>query len=278
MKKAILVVSFGTSHLDALENSIERIENKIKYEFKDYEIFRAFTAHKIIKKLKNVNNIDIATPEEALEDLYKKGFKEVIIQPLHIIPGEEFDYIKGVAKMYKDKFSSLKLGRPIFYYQGIEDAPQDYTLFINSIETLLKKNECTILFGHGTPHCCNSVYGCLQSVLVDEGYDNVFVGTVEGYPTFETVLKRVKRKNINNVTLVPLMVVAGDHVKNDMASEEEDSWKSMFLNERINAEAYIHGLGEIDEFTNLYISRIYDLIEDRYLNVGSTKKLHCALV
>ncbi|NFG61741.1 sirohydrochlorin cobaltochelatase [Clostridium sp. CMCC3677] len=278
MKKAILVVSFGTSHLDALENSIERIENKIKYEFKDYEIFRAFTAHKIIKKLKNVHNIDIATPEEALEDLYKKGFKEVIIQPLHIIPGEEFDYIKGVAKMYKDKFSSLKLGRPIFYYQGIEDAPQDYTLFINSIETLLKKNECTILFGHGTPHCCNSVYGCLQSVLVDEGYDNVFVGTVEGYPTFETVLKRVKRKNINNVTLVPLMVVAGDHVKNDMASEEEDSWKSMFLNEGINAEAYIHGLGEIDEFTNLYISRIYDLIEDRYLNVGSTKKLHCALV
>ncbi|MBN1059551.1 sirohydrochlorin cobaltochelatase [Clostridium botulinum] len=278
MKKAILVVSFGTSHIDALENSIERIENKIRAEFKDYEIFRAFTAHKIIKKLKNVHNLEIATPEEALEDLHRKGFEEIIVQPLHIIPGEEFDYIKGIAKRFEDKFSSLKLGRPIFYYQGIEEAPEDYSLFIDSIEVLLKKNECTVLFGHGTPHCCNSVYGCLQSVLVDEGYDNVFVGTVEGYPTFETVLKRLKRKNIKNVTLVPLMVVAGDHVKNDMASDEEDSWKSMFLNEGINAEAYIHGLGEIDEFSQLYISRIYDLIEDRYLNVGSTKKLHCTLI
>ncbi|WP_252237868.1 sirohydrochlorin cobaltochelatase [Clostridium sp. VAP51] len=278
MKKAILVVSFGTSHIDALENSIERIENKIRSEFKDYEIFRAFTAHKIIKKLKNVHNLEIATPEEALEDLHRKGFEEIIVQPLHIIPGEEFDYIKGVAKRFEDKFSSLKLGRPIFYYQGIEEAPEDYSLFINSIEGLLKKNECTILFGHGTPHCCNSVYGCLQSVLVDEGYDNVFVGTVEGYPTFETVLKRLKRKDIKNVTLVPLMVVAGDHVKNDMASDEEDSWKSMLLNEGINAEAYIHGLGEIDKFSQLYISRIYDLIEDRYLNVGSTKKLHCTLI
>ncbi|MBN1078599.1 sirohydrochlorin cobaltochelatase [Clostridium botulinum] len=278
MKKAILVVSFGTSHIDALENSIQRIENKIRAEFKDYEIFRAFTAHKIIKKLKNVHNLEIATPEQALEDLHRKGFEEIIVQPLHIIPGEEFDYIKGVAKRFEDKFSSLKLGRPIFYYQGIEAAPEDYSLFIDSIEDLLKKNECTILFGHGTPHCCNSVYGCLQSVLVDEGYDNVFVGTVEGYPTFETVLKRLKRKELKNVTLVPLMVVAGDHVKNDMASDEEDSWKSMLLNEGINAEAYIHGLGEIDKFSKLYISRIYDLIEDRYLNVGSTKKLHCTLI
>lgn len=278
MKKAILVVSFGTSHIDALENSIEKIENKIKNEFKEYEIFRAFTAHKIIKKLKNIHDIEVDTPEKALENLHRMGFDEVIVQPLHMIPGEEFDYIKGVVSIFNNKFQCIKLGRPIFYYQGIEDVPDDYFLFIRSIEELLKKNKCTILFGHGTPHCCNSVYGCLQSALVDEGYDNVFIGTVEGYPTFETVLKRLKRNNIKDVTLVPLMVVAGDHVKNDMASDEEDSWKSMLLNEGINVKTYIHGLGEIDEFNKLYITRIYDLIEDRYLNIGSTKKLHCGLV
>ena len=102
MKKAILVVSFGTSHLDALKNSIEKIENKIKDEFKEYEVFRAFTAHSIIKKLKERDNLNILTPEEALEDLKAKGFEEVIVQPLHIIPGEEFDYIKGVVENKKE--------------------------------------------------------------------------------------------------------------------------------------------------------------------------------
>ncbi|MBW6409238.1 sirohydrochlorin cobaltochelatase [Clostridium weizhouense] len=273
MKKAILVVSFGTSYLDALENSIERIENKIRDEFKDYQIFRAFTAHKIIKKLKKVHNLDVLRPEEALENLKMREFDEVIVQPLHMIPGEEFDYVKGVVDKYKDYFSSIKIGRPIFYYQGIEELPQDYTLFIKSISSLLNKDENIILFGHGTAHYSNAVYGSLQNVLMDEGYNNVFVGTVEGYPTFDTVLTKIKNKDIKKVKLVPLMVVAGDHVKNDMGSDEEDSWKSMLEQEGIEVETYMHGLGELDEFSNLYIARIYDIIEDRYSEYGFTKKL-----
>lgn len=273
MKKAILVVSFGTSHLDALRNSIEKVENKIKGEFKEYEVFRAFTAHFIIKKLKNRDGLNILTPEEALEDLKTKGFEEVIIQPLHLIPGEEFDYIKGISARWENEFKSLKLGRPIFYYQGMNGLPEDYSLFINSIKEVIEGEESVILFGHGTEHPANAVYGMLQTVLIDEGYENVFVATIEGYPTIHNVLKKLKKKDIKKATLIPLLLVAGDHVKNDMASDEDDSLKSILESEGIEVKLHMHGLGELDKFDELYISRIYDLIEDRYLNAGRTKKL-----
>lgn len=273
MKKAILVVSFGTSHMDALKNSIEKIENKIKEEFKEYDVYRAFTAHMIIKKIRNRDGINIPTPEEALEELREKGYEEVIVQPLHIIPGEEFDYIKGIVKIHKDDFKSIKIGRPIFYYQGMEGLPKDYSLFIESIKEVLENEESVVLFGHGTAHYGNAVYGMLQTVLVDEDYDNVFVATVEGYPSIESCIKRMKKKNIKKTKLVPLLLVAGDHAKNDMASDEDDSLKSMLEREGIEVRLHMHGLGEVDKFGYLYINRIHDLIEDRYLDAGKTKKL-----
>ena len=273
MKKAILVVSFGTSHLEALKNSIEKVENRIKDEFNDYEVFRAFTSHIIIKKLREKNDLNILTPEKALEELKDKGFEEVIIQPLHIIPGEEFDYIKGVVENKKDDFKVVKLGRPIFFYQGMNGLPEDYSLFIESIKDILIGEESVVLFGHGTEHPSNSVYGMLQTVLIDEGYDNVFVATVEGYPTANTALDKIQSKGIKKTKLVPLLVVAGDHVKNDMASDEQDSLKSILQREGIEVNLHMHGLGEVDKFNELYINRIYDSIEDRYLNAGRTKKL-----
>ncbi len=273
MKKAILVVSFGTSHIDALKNSIEKIENKIRDEFKEYEVFRAFTAHFIIRKLKSRDNLNILTPEEALEGLKAKGFEEVIVQPLHIIPGEEFDYIKGIVENKRDDFKAIKLGRPIFYYQGMNGLPEDYSLFIESIKDVLEDEESVILFGHGTEHPSNAVYGMLQTVLVDEEYENVFVVTAEGYPKIENVIKKLKNKGIKKTKLVPLLLVGGDHMKNDMASDEEDSLKSILQREEIKVKLHMHGLGELDKFDELYINRIYDSIEDRYANAGRTKKL-----
>jgi sirohydrochlorin cobaltochelatase len=273
MKKAILVVSFGTSHMEALKNSIEKIENKIKEEFKEYEVFRAFTAHRIIRKLKERDNLNILTPEEALIDLKDKGFEEVIIQPLHLIPGEEFDYIKGIAEKNKDNFKALKLGRPIFFYQGMNGLPEDYSMFIDSIKDVFQGEESVVLFGHGTEHPSNAVYGMLQTVLTDEDYENVFVATVEGYPTIENVVKKLKKKGIKKTKLVPLLLVCGDHAKNDMASDEEDSLKSKLQKEGIEVILHMHGLGEFDKFDELYINRIYDSIENKYINAGRTKKL-----
>ena len=274
MKKAILVVSFGTSHLDTLRVTIEKAENQIRDHFNDYDIYRAFTSHKIIRKLREKYEMFIDTPEEVMAKLYEDDYEDVIIQPLHIIPGEEYIYINKIGEAYKDKFRSVKMGRPIFYYQGIENLPQDYSLFIEATKKLYEENNAVVYVGHGTAHSENAVYGCLQTVFEDEGYENVFVGTVEGYPNFEAVLKRLKRKNIDEVTLAPLMVVAGDHAKNDMASDEEGSWKSMLEKEGIKVNIYLKGLGENERFNQLYINRIEDLINERYIGLGETKKGH----
>ncbi|MDU2123896.1 MAG: sirohydrochlorin cobaltochelatase [Clostridium celatum] len=274
MKKAILVVSFGTIYLDTLEKTIEKAERQIRDKFSEYDIYRAFTSHMIIKKLKEKYEIFVDTPEEMLEKLYEDGYEEVIMQPLHMIPGEEFIYINKIAELFKEKFEVLKVGRPIFYYQGIEELPQDYSLFIEATKELYEENSAVVLMGHGTAHPANSVYGCLQAVFEDEGYENVFVTTVEGYPNFENVIRRLKRKNISEVTIAPLMVVAGDHARNDMASDDEDSLKSMLEAEGIKVDVHLKGLGENEKFNELYINRIDDLINNRYVGAGQTKKGH----
>ena len=272
MKKAILVVSFGTSYLEPLKNSIENVENKIRNQFKDYDVHRAFTSHMIIKKLEIVHGLIVEKPEELLERLYIEGYEEVIIQPLHIIPGEEFSYIKNIEVYFKDKFKSIKVGRPIFYYQGIEGLPEDYSLFIKSIKGIIEGEEAVVMMGHGTVHPSNAVYGALQSVLNDEGYKNVFVGTVKGYPNFISVLNKIKKRGIKKVLLMPLMLVAGNHAINDMTSEKDNSWKSMLEAEGIEVKLWTKGLGEVDEFAQLYIDRVDDLINNRYIETGKIKK------
>lgn len=275
MRKAILVVSFGTSYLDALENSIEKIEKEIQENFKEYDIFRSFTSHMIIRKLKSVYNMEVDTPEIVLEKIKDLGYDEVLVQPIHIIPGEEYDYVKGNVERFEKCFNSIKFGRPLFFYQGEEDMPNDYGIFIDSIKELLecKEDEAVVLFGHGSAHYSNAAYGALQTMLYDEGFERAFVGTVEGYPTLNSVLKRLNKNNIKKVKLVPLMVVAGDHVRNDMASDEDDSWKTILKENGFEVETHIHGLGEIKAFRKIYIDHIEDMINDTYLGVGKTKKL-----
>ncbi|MDZ5253193.1 sirohydrochlorin cobaltochelatase [Clostridium sp. LIBA-8841] len=273
MKKAILVVSFGTSHLDALNNSIKKIEDSIKESFEEYDVFRSFTSHMIVRKLKEKYDMNILFPEDALKKLEEEGYEEVVVQPLHIMPGEEFDYIKHMVKNYENHFKKIETGRPIFYYEGFGDGPNDYSAFVDSMKEVIEENRPCILVGHGSAHPSNAVYGCLQSVL-DRDYEDIFVGTVEGYPNFSDVLKRVKKKNLDNVTIIPLMVVAGDHAKNDMASEDEDSWKSRLESEGIKTDVILKGLGEREEFRKLYIERVKDVIDGTYKGLGETKKRH----
>ncbi|GLC32471.1 sirohydrochlorin cobaltochelatase [Clostridium omnivorum] len=275
MKKAILVVSFGTTHKDTLKLTIEKIEDRIKRTFPEYEMRRAFTAHMIIKILKDRDGIVTDTPEEALEKLKLEGFEEVIVQPLHIIPGAEFDYIKLVVDEYKRKgvFKKISLGRPALYFQAVEEElPDDYKIFVEAIDEVIPKDKAAVFMGHGSSHPANACYGCLQSVLSDLDKEKIYIGTVEGYPTIETIIRRLKKDNVKEVVLVPLMLVAGDHAKNDMASDEEDSWKSILEVEGINSEVYLHGLGEIEKFQDIYLKHIKDVIEGKYINFGETRK------
>lgn len=274
MKKAILVVSFGTSDLDAIGNSIAIIEEEIRDKFKGYDVFRAFTAHRIIKKIEGKTGERILTPEEALIYLKKENYSEVIIQPLHLIAGEEYDYIKKVFNNNKDNFEKVSLGRPIFFYGGADNTPNDYMEFIKAIENdlLKEKDKTVVLFGHGTAHPSNAAYGCLQNILGYKGYNNVLVTTVEAYPRVDDLINILKKKSISKVKVIPLLLVAGHHAKKDMAGEQEGSLKSDLEKVGIEVEISLKGLGEYENFRKLYLLRVQDVIEGVYHMIGETKK------
>lgn len=251
-KKGILVVSFGTSYEHTRKANIEAVEIKINEAFKDYEVRRAFTSSRIIKKLKERDNIFIDNTSEALEKMKREGFEEVIIQPLHIIPGIEYEKIVTVFKEHGSNFEKIEIGTPILY------SMDDYEEAVEALKSQLpdiKEDSAVVLMGHGTYHPSNACYACLQSFLSDEGL-NVYVGTVEGYPEIEHIIPKLKNRNVKEVTLMPYMLVAGDHAINDMASDEEDSWKSILEKEGFKVNMYIHGLGENPDYQRIYVNKV----------------------
>lgn len=256
MKKAILVVSFGTSYHDTMKKTIEVCENKIKESFIDYDVFRAFTSNKIIRKLSTRDNIKIDNPLQALTKIHEKGYKEVIVQTLHIINGEEFEKLKNNVKLFEDKFDKILLGKPLL------TSIDDYKETINALKlqmSNLEKDEAVVLMGHGTVHEAHSSYTCLDYMLED--YDiKAYVGTVEGYPELDNVIKKLRKNNISKVKLMPFMLVAGDHAKNDMASDEEDSWKSILIKEGFEVDIHLKGLGENPKIQDIFVSHINDLV------------------
>ena len=240
MKKAILVVSFGTSYHETRKKTIEVCENKIKESFKDYDFYRAFTSGMIINKLKKRDNMFIDNPSEALEKLYNAGYQEVVVQSLHIICGDEYNKLKDMVVQYEDKFDKISIGRPLLTYID------DYRETVEAVKKDLDKmdiDEAVVFMGHGTEHESHSSYPAIEYMIRDYGI-NAFVGTVEGYPELEQVIKKLKNRNIKTVDLLPFMLVAGDHAINDMASDEEDSWKTILEKEGFNVKVHVKGLGE----------------------------------
>ena len=240
MKKAILVVSFGTSYHETRKKTIEACENKIKESFKDYDFYRAYTSGMIINKLKKRDNMFIDNPSEALEKLYNAGYQEVVVQSLHIICGDEYNKLKDMVAQYEDKFDKISIGRPLLTYID------DYRETVEAVKKDLDKmdiDEAVVFMGHGTEHESHSSYPAIEYMFRDYGI-NAFVGTVEGYPELEQVIKKLKNRNIKTVDLLPFMLVAGDHAINDMASDEEDSWKTILEKEGFNVKVHVKGLGE----------------------------------
>jgi len=240
MKKAILVVSFGTSYHETRKKTIEVCENKIKESFKDYDFYRAFTSGMIINKLRKRDNMFIDNPSEALEKLYNAGYQEVVVQSLHIICGDEYNKLKDMVAQYEDKFDKISIGRPLLTYID------DYRETVEAVKKDLDKmdiDEAVVFMGHGTEHESHSSYPAIEYMFRDYGI-NAFVGTVEGYPELEQVIKKLKNRNIKTVDLLPFMLVAGDHAINDMASDEEDSWKTILEKEGFNVKVHVKGLGE----------------------------------
>ncbi|NLI90317.1 MAG: sirohydrochlorin cobaltochelatase [Epulopiscium sp.] len=262
MKKAILVVSFGTSLAAAGKKAIDPIEDKIRLAFPAYDVRRAYSSHIIINKIKERDNIHIDNPVEALERLIDQEYNQVIVQPLHIIPGLEYQYLRSVVKEFSHKkaFSKIRLARPALYYKGKKDRPDDYKIFVDAMEEDLNKKDNFLLMAHGTSHQANECYLQLQQSFYKEGYKNVYIASLKGYPDISLIKERLIKDNVDQVILKPLMLVSGRHVYKDMLGDNKGSWQNILEDAGIKTRADTKSLGEIRAFQDIYIEHIREAI------------------
>ncbi len=260
-KDAIVVMSFGTTYKENRTKTIEATVKDIERAHPGVKVVTAFTSHIIINRIAENEGIHYPTPEQALENLKSEGYNRVSLVSLDVIPGMEYDYNKAIFHNYKDQFKAMTLGTSLMYWQGQEEQADDVEAFIKALFTDIKKpskNSAVLLMAHGTPQPANAYYSVIQAKLDEMGYKNVYVYTVEGWPSLETVIPKLKANKIKNVTLVPIMMVAGDHANNDMAGDEDDSHKTILTNEGFKVSAYLHGLGENKAIRGLYVEHAND--------------------
>ncbi|MBR4825603.1 MAG: sirohydrochlorin cobaltochelatase [Spirochaetaceae bacterium] len=269
----ILVVSFGTSFNDSRAADIGSVEKAIQKANPDWSVRRAFTAQIIINHIQARDNEKIDNMEQALERAVSCGVKNLVIQPTHLMRGAEYDELVEAVNGYKDKFENIAVAEPLLGKVGnsasvINQDKKDVAVAITaeavktagfaSLEAAAEKGTAFVFMGHGTSHSAKISYSQMAAQMEELGYENVFIGTVEGEPeetACENVIEAVKDAGYTKVVLRPLMVVSGDHANNDMAGDDEDSWKSMFnasgAFEKIDCQ--IAGLGRIPAIQQMYV-------------------------
>lgn len=257
-KDAILVMSFGTTFPETRAKTIEATVKQIQAAHPNTKVVFAFTSHIIIDRIKANEGISIPTPEEALAQLKAEGYNRVALTSLDIIPGIEYKYKTAVYDIHKTDFKKMTMGTPLMYWMGQEgqrDDVEDTMKALGSQIPKLGKDEAVLIMAHGTPDPANAYYSVMQDRLNDIYGGKVLIYTVEGKPNLEDVIAKLKTQGIKNVTMMPFMMVAGDHANNDMAGDEEDSHKSILTKEGFNVKTYIHGLGENKDIRQLFVNR-----------------------
>ena len=252
-KKAILAVSFGTSHNDTREVTIDAIEKDMQAAFPEYPLYRAWTSKMIINKVNKRDHVHIDTVKEAMEKMRADGITDVLVQPTHVINGIENDIMKEEALSYREDFHSISFGDPLL------TSEQDNREVLEAVAeefSWLKEDEVLVLMGHGTTHYANSIYAALDYTFKDKGHKNIFLGTVEAYPSMESIMKLVRKYAPSKVVLAPFMIVAGDHAKNDMAGDDPESWYSQFKEAGYEVEAVIKGLGEYPGIRKILVNHL----------------------
>lgn len=269
----LLVVSFGTSFNDSRAEDIKGIEDKLAEAYPDWSVRRAFTAQIIINHVEARDDEVIDNMQQALDRAVANGVKNLVVQPTHLMHGAEYDEMTEAVNEYKDKFESVAIAEPMLgevgddatvinddkkaVAQAITDAACQEAGF-DDMQAAADAGTAFVFMGHGTSHTANVTYDQMQTQMNDLGFTNAFIGTVEGEPedtACEEVIKKVKDAGFKNVVLRPLMVVAGDHANNDMAGDDEDSWKSQFeaSGDFDSVDCQIEGLGRIEAVEDLYV-------------------------
>ncbi|ADI01707.1 MAG TPA: sirohydrochlorin cobaltochelatase [Syntrophothermus lipocalidus] len=266
-KKAILVAAFGTTYAAARQNAIDSVVTKIKQAFPEFETRLAFTAEMVIRRLWERDSINVENPLEALEALKTEGVKHVVIQPLHIIPGLEWKKLLRAIRRYHDSFERVSLGRPLLYFAKTEKSPDDYEEAALALLPQLPQTgegQAVILMAHGSWDPANGCYFCFEWTLRKLGADRVHLATVEGCPDLYQVVDQLDQKSVKKVTLMPFMLVAGEHVFRDMAGDDESSWKSVLERHGYRVQVWTHGLGEVEAFQNLFVKRVAEAVSGNY--------------
>lgn len=207
----------------------------------------------IINKVNKRDYVHIDTVKEAMEKMRADGITDVLVQPTHVINGIENDIMKEEALSYREDFHSISFGDPLL------TSEQDNREVIGAVAeefSHLKDDEVLVLMGHGTTHYANSIYAALDYTFKDRGHKNIFLGTVEAYPSMDSIMKLVKEYDPSKVVLAPFMIVAGDHAKNDMAGDDPESWYSQFKDAGYEVEAVIKGLGEYPGIRKILVNHL----------------------
>ena len=262
-RPVLLVVSFGTSYNDNRDLTIGAVERAIEKAYPQYEIRRAFTSQIILDILKERDQLEIDNVKQAMERLIADGVRDVVIQPTHVMPGIEYDGVIAQIGAYRERFHSMKVGRPLL----VEDRDYDTLIVALAEETAPYNTSDTamVFMGHGTEHAANATYPKLQQKLIQAGFHNFFIGTVEAEPTVEDVLADVRKTDAKKVVLLPLMVVAGDHAHNDMAGDAEDTWKAVFANAGYETQCVLKGLGQYPAVQQMFVDHVADALAGEHL-------------
>lgn len=257
-KSALLMVHFGTTFDDTRAATIDAINEKAKNEFPEMKVVEAYTSRIIISRLAK-RGIVKPTPREALLKLAAEGYDHVFIQSTNVIDGIEAESLRNEADYMVPFFKDLRIGRPLLY--SIEDCLNVEKILAERYSSPKGKNSAVVLIGHGTETPANAIYSQMDYMFGAEGNPDFHVATVEGYPTFETTLAKLKSSKVKNVTLVPFMFVAGDHARNDIAGD----WKENLEKEGFKVSVIIEGLGQIPAIQDIYIQHIKDGLKERPL-------------
>ena len=247
----LLVLSFGTSYNDSRRLTIGAIEGDLEKAFPDFSVRRGFTANIIIDHVQRRDNILIDDVDAALERAVNNGVKNLVVQPTHLMHGLEYDELVKEVGNYSEAFDQVVFGEPLLNsdddFARVEKAITEWTASYDDGETAI------CFMGHGTEADSNEVYQKMQDLLTKDGYTNYFVGTVEAQPSLDDVLAKVQAGDYKRVVLEPLMVVAGDHANNDMAGDEDGSWKKTFEDAGYEVECLLRGLGENEDIRAIYV-------------------------
>ena len=282
----LLVVSFGTSFNDSRAEDVKGIEDALAEAYPDWSVRRAFTAQIIINHVEARDDEVIDNMQQALDRAVENGVKNLVVQPTHLMHGAEYDEMTEAINGYKDKFESVAIAEPMLGEVGddatvINDDKKAVAQAItdeackeagfDSMDAAAEAGTAFVFMGHGTSHTANITYDQMQTQMENLGFKNAFIGTVEGKPedtACDKVIEKVKEAGYKNVVLRPLMVVAGDHANNDMAGDDEDSWRSQFVasGNFENVDTQIAGLGRIEAVEQLYVDHTKAAID----SIGST--------